>query len=65
MDTVQSVLNTVHYTARQINHNLSLLISTADRWSVGEGATKLCGRCKEHEESGIWNFHATYVLEFS
>lgn len=53
MDTVQSVLTTVHYTARQINNILSLLISTADRWSVGEGATKLRRRCKEHEESCV------------
>lgn len=62
MDNVQSVLNTVHYTASNI---LLLLISTANRWSIGEEVTKLCRRCKEHDESGNWNFHATYVLEFS
>lgn len=65
MDTVQSVLTTIHYTAKQISNILSLLISTADRWIVGEEATKLCKKCKEHEEPGIWIFHATYVLEFS
>lgn len=40
MGTLQSVLNTIYHTTRQINNILSLLISTADRWSVGEGATK-------------------------